>query len=165
MSQPPKTRSFRAASGTKSWIFGTRRSVRFPSRMVPSCVSDPIGCAIFFLTASTPAINVVLTAPRPGIRTPNFPDGVSILTPFCTTLPPLKNAYISHKKAQNTQKSSLWLIFCPRHLPTLSPTRFQKITIHPSNHYEPDFLRADGFTFANVGAAPEQFLFDLRHHT
>src|SRR5438094_7616492 len=35
--------------------------------------------------ASTPAMNVVLTAPSPGIRTPSFPDGDSIFTPFCTT--------------------------------------------------------------------------------
>src|SRR5207245_2908606 len=90
MSQPPNTRSSSEASGTKSWIFGTRRSVRFPNRIVPSWVKDPTGWAIFFLIASTPAINVVLTAPSPGISTPNFPDGPSILTPFCTIQTSLK---------------------------------------------------------------------------
>src|SRR5215467_4097873 len=63
--------------------------------MVPSCVSEPTGCAIFFLIASTPAMNVVLTAPSPGIRTPSFPDGSSILTPFFTTVPPDKPQHYS----------------------------------------------------------------------
>src|SRR5205809_4020504 len=88
MSQAPNTRSSSEASGTKSWIFGIRRSVRFPKRIVPSWVKEPTGCAIFFFIASTPAMNVVLTAPSPGIRTPSFPDGASILTSFFTTLPP-----------------------------------------------------------------------------
>ena len=45
MSQPPKTMSLRSASGTKSLIFGARASVRLPRRIVPICVSDPIGGA------------------------------------------------------------------------------------------------------------------------
>src|SRR5213083_1497138 len=49
MSQPPNTRSSSEASGTKSWIFGTRRSVRFPNRIVPSWVREPTGWAIFFI--------------------------------------------------------------------------------------------------------------------
>src|SRR4030095_9078635 len=162
MSQPPKARSLSAASGTKSWIFGTRRSVRLPSRMVPSCVSDPIGCAIFFLIASTPAMNVVLTAPMPGIRTPSFPDGASILTPFCTTCPPVKpEQYI-------TNLSCLLLLplsfVKPGRFSACSPIGKQEIEIHSGNHFEPDFLRANGFAFANIGAAPEHLLFDLRHH-
>src|SRR5436190_18371767 len=39
-------------------------------------------------------MNVVPTAPSPGMRTPSLPLGSSILTPFCTTLPPLKNRSI-----------------------------------------------------------------------
>ncbi len=44
-----------------SVIFGVRPSVRFPRRMVPICVNDPIGLAIPFRMANTPAIVVVLT--------------------------------------------------------------------------------------------------------
>ena len=73
MSQPIKTKSFRSASGTKSLIFGERRSVRLPSRMVPICVSEPIGCASLLRIASTPATNVLATAPMPGIITPKVP--------------------------------------------------------------------------------------------
>ena len=67
---------------------GRGLSVRFPSRIVPSWVSEPIGCAIFFLIASTPAINVVLTAPSPGISTPSFPVGLFDLDTFLYHLPP-----------------------------------------------------------------------------
>src|SRR5690242_3740105 len=52
---------------------GLRPSLRLPSRMVPICVVEPIGLASPRRTASTPAINVVATAPMPGIMTPNFP--------------------------------------------------------------------------------------------
>src|SRR5262245_44268212 len=165
MSQPPKARSLSAASGTKSWIFGTRRSVRLPSRMVPSCVSDPIGCAIFLLIASTPAMNVVLTAPMPGIRTPSFPDGASILRPFCTTFPPVKpEQYITNLRClllsplRGCHSSSL------ARFRACSPIGKQEIAIHSGNHFQTDFLRANGFAFANIGAAPEHLLFDLRHH-
>ena len=37
------------ARGTKSLIAGTRLSVRLPRRIVPICVSEPIGFAMFFL--------------------------------------------------------------------------------------------------------------------
>ena len=84
MSQPPKTRSLRPASGTKSLIIGVRLSVRLPSRMVESCVSDPTGAAIPRLIASTPAMNVVVTAPIPGINTPSFPSAGAIWTLSCT---------------------------------------------------------------------------------
>src|SRR5579864_5080241 len=73
MSQPVKTRSLSCASGTKSLIFGERPSVRLPRRMVPICVSDPMGKAMPLRTASTPATNVVATAPIPGIMMPRLP--------------------------------------------------------------------------------------------
>ena len=41
--------------------------------MVPICVSDPIGLASPLRMASTPAIVVVLTAPRPTRSMPNLP--------------------------------------------------------------------------------------------
>ena len=73
MSQPVKTRSSSPASGTNSLIFGERPSVRLPRRTVPICVSEPIGFARPLRIASTPATNVVATAPMPGIITPSFP--------------------------------------------------------------------------------------------
>src|SRR5579862_5969751 len=79
MSQPPKTRSSIFASGTKSWILGVRASVRLPSRTVPNCVNDPIGWPSPRFIASTPAINVVLTAPMPGINIPNLPSAGAIV--------------------------------------------------------------------------------------
>ena len=72
MSQPPNTRSSSADSGTTSLIFGERPSVRLPRRTVPICVSEPIGLAKPFRMASTPAIVVVLTAPRPTRSMPIF---------------------------------------------------------------------------------------------
>src|SRR6202158_3930416 len=80
MSQPPKTRSSRLASGTKSLILGERPSVRFPRRTVESCVSEPTGSPSPRLIASTPAMKVVETAPIPGIRTPNLPSAGAIWT-------------------------------------------------------------------------------------
>ena len=80
MSHPPKTKSLRPASGTNSLIGGVRPSVRFPSRMVASCVSEPIGLARSFFTASTPAMNVVETAPMPGIKMPSLPSAGAIRT-------------------------------------------------------------------------------------
>src|SRR5271167_4344139 len=41
--------------------------------MVPIWVSDPMGLEIPLRTASTPATNVVATAPMPGIMIPSFP--------------------------------------------------------------------------------------------
>jgi hypothetical protein len=70
MSQAPNTRSSSVASGTISLIFGERPSVRLPRRTVPICVSDPIGLAKPLRIASTPAMVVVLTAPRPTRSTP-----------------------------------------------------------------------------------------------
>ncbi len=63
-------------------IFGERPSVRLPSRIVPIWVSEPIGFASPLRIASTPATNVVATAPMPGIITPSFPFAASI-EPFC----------------------------------------------------------------------------------
>src|SRR5215470_15690568 len=56
MSQPPNAMSLRSASGTNSLIFGDRPSVRLPRRIVPICVSEPIGDASPFRMANTPAI-------------------------------------------------------------------------------------------------------------
>src|SRR5262245_41124643 len=73
MSHAPNTRSSSDASGTTSVIFGDRPSVRLPRRIVPICVSEPMGVASPFRMASTPAIVVVLTAPKPTSRTPSLP--------------------------------------------------------------------------------------------
>src|SRR5215475_3899601 len=80
MSQHPTSTSSIDANGTKSRIAGLRPSVRLPNRMVPSCVSDPMGLPMPRLIASNPAINVVVTAPMPGMRTPNFPFAGAICT-------------------------------------------------------------------------------------
>ncbi|MNR10566.1 hypothetical protein D3C85_1268230 [compost metagenome] len=42
-------------------------------RIVPICVSEPIGFDNPFFTAATPEIMVVATAPRPGINIPSLP--------------------------------------------------------------------------------------------
>src|SRR5271166_248160 len=87
MSQPPNSRSSSFASGTKSLISGVRPSVRLPRRTVASCVRDPIGAPSPRLTASTPAMNVVLTAPMPGSSTPSLPSAGAIGTgPFVVNL-------------------------------------------------------------------------------
>src|ERR1700761_9411725 len=84
ISQPVKTRSLSGASGTKSFTSGERSSVRLPRRIVPICVSEPNGFAYPRRTASTPAINVVATAPMPGIMMPSFPVcGLMLAAPVC----------------------------------------------------------------------------------
>ena len=65
-SQAPNTMSSSSASGTKSLISGDRFSVRLPRRIVAICVSEPIGLRLPRRMLSTPAMNVVATAPRPG---------------------------------------------------------------------------------------------------
>src|SRR5258705_3068119 len=80
ISHPPNANSFNSLNGTNFLISGERASVRLPSRIVLSWVSEPTGCAFPFRTSSTPAINVVLTAPIPGSSTPNLPFGGAILT-------------------------------------------------------------------------------------
>ena len=80
MSQPPNTRSSSAASGTTSLIFGERPSVRLPRRMVPIWVSEPIGLARPLRMAMTPAMVVVLTAPRPTSRMPSLPRAGAMST-------------------------------------------------------------------------------------
>src|SRR5437588_5555492 len=87
MSHAPKTMSPRLASGTNSLMRGTRFSVRLPSRMAPICVRLPIGSASPRLTASTPAMKVVLTAPSPTSSTPSFPCAGAISTPFLFSKP------------------------------------------------------------------------------
>src|SRR5215208_8328795 len=77
------------ASGTKSLMSGARFSVRLPSRIVAIWVSDPIGFECPRRMLSTPAMNVVATAPRPGVMIPSLPvagrgvDGASEPEP-CT---------------------------------------------------------------------------------
>src|SRR5262245_1414540 len=102
--------------------------------------------------ASTPAMKVVLTAPKPGIKTPTFPDAGSILTPFCTSLPPDKPEHYIH------------LVVDANCISALAPARPQIIPIHPCDDFEFDFLRTDCFALANVGAAAEELLFKLCHH-
>src|ERR1035437_9726781 len=80
MSHPPNSRSSSLASGTKSLISGVRPSVRLPRRTVASGVRDPIGAPSPRLTASTPAMKVVLTAPMPGSSTPSLPSAGAIRT-------------------------------------------------------------------------------------
>jgi hypothetical protein len=53
---------------------GTRFSVRVPSRIAPSCVSEPIGSPIPLRASSTPAMSVLVTAPSPTHRTPSLPS-------------------------------------------------------------------------------------------
>src|SRR3954464_4367826 len=84
MSQPPNTTSSSDASGTKSLMRGEFASVRLPRRMVPICVSDPIGLASPRRIAITPAIVVVLTAPRPTSMIPSFPSAFSMFCGFFT---------------------------------------------------------------------------------
>src|SRR5689334_14919551 len=72
-SHAPNTMSSSAAIGTKSLIKGERFSVRLPRRIVAICVSDPIGFESPRRMLSTPAMNVVATAPRPGVRMPSLP--------------------------------------------------------------------------------------------
>ena len=73
-SQPPNTRSCRRASGTRSLIIAQRFSLRLPRRTCAIWVSDPMGLPSPALTASTPAMNVVATAPMPGKRTASLPS-------------------------------------------------------------------------------------------
>src|ERR1051326_1444858 len=72
-SHAPNTRSSSSASGTKSLMSGERFSVRLPSRIVAICVSEPIGFDKPRRMLSTPAMKVVATAPRPGVRIPSLP--------------------------------------------------------------------------------------------
>src|SRR3954447_2726965 len=62
---------------------GERWSVLFPRRMVPVWVSDPTGVARPLPIAITPAMNVVLTAPRPTRSTPSLPVGGTMWTAGC----------------------------------------------------------------------------------
>ena len=61
---------------------GERPSVRLPSRIVPIWVSEPMGFASPLRMARTPAMVVVLTAPRPTSRTPSLPWAGAISTGF-----------------------------------------------------------------------------------
>ena len=64
-------------------VFDLRRSAvgaLFPSRMVAIWVREPMGLPNPRRIASTPAKNVVVTAPIPGIRMPSFPSAGAIWT-------------------------------------------------------------------------------------
>jgi hypothetical protein len=78
---------------------GERPSVRFPSRTVPICVSEPIGFASPRRTASTPAMVVVLTAPMPTSKMPSFPVASAIFVGFFTA-----GDYISMPKVPKLPK-------------------------------------------------------------
>jgi hypothetical protein len=64
-------------------ISGDRFSVRLPSRMVAIWVSEPIGLESPRRMLSTPAMKVVATAPRPGVRMPSFPAAGRMLAGVC----------------------------------------------------------------------------------
>src|SRR5438552_14829903 len=81
MSQPPNTMSSRRARGTRSAMRGARFSVRLPRRTVPIWVRLPMGRERPLRMASTPAMNVVATAPMPGSSTPSFPSAGAIGRP------------------------------------------------------------------------------------
>src|SRR5438046_1890884 len=53
---------------------GDLPSVRLPRRIVPICVSEPMGFERPLRMASTPAMKVVATAPIPGQRIPSLPE-------------------------------------------------------------------------------------------
>jgi SAM-dependent methyltransferase len=63
---------------------GVRPSVRLPRRIVPIWVSDPMGLARPFRIAITPAMVVVLTAPRPTSKMPSLPPAGSMDRPLVT---------------------------------------------------------------------------------
>src|SRR2546427_684635 len=88
MPQPPKPRLSSVSRGTNSGISGERCCVRLPSRIVPSWVIEPIGAAAPLRTSSTPAMNVVLTAPMPGVRIPSSPFGGAMLVGRRISNPP-----------------------------------------------------------------------------
>src|SRR3981189_3515943 len=98
MSHPPKVRSVSSARGTNFLMSVQRPSVRFPSRMVPICVSDPTGCDLPLRTSSTPAMKVVLTAPIPGSSTPSFPLAGAILEGFSMPLLLLNDHHTTDKR-------------------------------------------------------------------
>ena len=75
-SQPPNTMSSRPESETSSRILC---STPVASSIVPICVSEPMGEANPCRAASTPAYNVVDTAPMPGVRMPRRPTAGAIV--------------------------------------------------------------------------------------
>src|SRR3954454_25205039 len=72
-SHAPNTMSSSFANGTNSLISGALFSVLLPSLIVAICVSEPIGFERPRRMLSTPAMNVVATAPSPGVRIPRRP--------------------------------------------------------------------------------------------
>src|SRR5882724_11108107 len=82
----PLIHKFVPLAELKDLTFGERPSVRLPRRIVPICVSEPTGCDLPLRTSSTPAINVVLTAPMPGSKIPSFPLAGAIFDGFSMPL-------------------------------------------------------------------------------
>ena len=121
MSQPVKTMSFKSARGTKSLISGELLSVRLPRRMVPIWVSEPMGLARPRRTASTPAIIVVATAPRPTTITPSLPLAgstfvaavfwppclLSVAIPLLPNLPLIRLRSVKNLELSQTQQCTL----------------------------------------------------------
>src|SRR5215831_3549383 len=58
----------------------------------------------------------------------------------------------------------LWLLLVRCGVAACCPTGLQIVPVHPRNYLEFDFLGAHRFAFANVGAASEELVFDLRRH-
>jgi hypothetical protein len=67
-------------------------------------VSEPTGTACPRRTNSTPAMKVVLTAPIPGVSTPNFPFGGATLTGLRIRFPPVP--FVNHKDDENDKTES-----------------------------------------------------------
>src|ERR1700686_5219951 len=86
MSQPPKVRSVSSASGTNFLMSGE---------------SDPTGCDLPLRTSSTPAMKVVVTAPRPGSSTPSFPLAGAILEGFSMPLLLLNDRHATERKNES----------------------------------------------------------------
>src|SRR6476620_4447055 len=72
--------------------------------MVPIWVMEPIGFAMPLRTASTPAINVVATAPRPTTMTPSFPVAGWISEPGAALWPPSLTVDISYESFLSQSK-------------------------------------------------------------
>src|SRR5256886_1869089 len=84
-SQAVNTRSSSSATGTNSLIWGPLFAVRSRRRMVPIGDRARIGRPLPRRTFSTPAMNVVDTAPSPTSITPSFPLAGAMSRPASTT--------------------------------------------------------------------------------
>src|SRR5262249_32957403 len=76
--------------------------------MVPICVRLPMGLASSRRIASTPAMNVVVTAPIPTRRTPSLPLGSAIGAPFCNMVcSPIENLLNRTYRTYRTHRTSI----------------------------------------------------------